>query len=467
MADHVVEHLHSWISEHEHEMLDVYRQLLQIPSIEGEAAPGAPFGIENRRALDMMLEHCHLSDMRTKDLDGYIGYGEFGSGDRLIAAFGHLDVVPVGPGWKHEPFGAEIDGEYVYARGAVDDKGPTVAAFFAARAVQAVVPDVAARIRVVFGCNEESGFKCIEHYVEHDEAPTFGFAPDAGWPLIHAEKGIANLIVTRPLPKGGLSLISIEGGQRPNIVIDSCKAVAEVSPSVRSEVESKLADSWDKNLTFRFDGSRLEIEAIGKAAHGSWPHGGDNAATRILRFLMEISPVEDKATYETLFEVPHIGGAGVGIAGADIPSRDLTCNLGIIQTKDGEIVFTLNVRYPVTWSGTHDVREKCEEFLSRLEGGYKLADFHDSNPLYFPLDHPLVSTICDVVKLETGDTTAPGVMGGGTYARAVPNTVAIGTGWMGDGDAHQTDERLAIKSLYKMARIYAHLFYRLVTAPTP
>jgi succinyl-diaminopimelate desuccinylase len=87
----------------------------------------------------------------------------------------------------------------------------------------------------------------------------------------------------------------------------------------------------------------------------------------------------------------------------------------------------------------------------------------DSPSLYFPKDHPLVRTIVDVYRAETGDMTEPGTMGGGTYARAVPNTISIGTGWLGDGDPHQTDERVAIDSLKKMSRIYASILYRLAT----
>jgi succinyl-diaminopimelate desuccinylase len=57
--------------------------------------------------------------------------------------------------------------------------------------------------------------------------------------------------------------------------------------------------------------------------------------------------------------------------------------------------------------------------------------------------------------------TEPFTMGGGTYARAVPNMVSIGTSWPGDGKAHETDERLKIEHLYKASRIYAHMLYRL------
>lgn len=463
MPDTTVAQLHAWLADHEAELLENYRTMLQFPSVETDPEPNAPFGQANRDALDFALKLSQETGMKTRDLDGFCGYGEYGSGDRMIGIFGHLDVVPVGPGWKHDPFSATIDDGYVYARGAVDDKGPTMAAFYAARAVQAVCPDLPARVRVVFGCDEESGFECIKRYVSEEPAPTYGFAPDAGWPLIHAEKGIANLIVTVPCFGKDMALLSLDGGQRPNIVIDEATAVVKVSAAARAYVEEKIADSWDKNLTLSWQGDELTIKAAGKAAHGSWPNGGDNAAIRALRFLMEASPLSDREFYEELFEMTHIAGSGLGIDGRDKDSGSLTCNLGILQTDGQSLTFTFNVRYPVTWNGKM-LEDSCNAKLAEYKIGAKLASMTDSKPLYFPLEHPLTKTICEVYTAETGDTTSkPGVMGGGTYARAVENTVAIGTGWIGDGEAHQTNERCAIESLYKMSRIYAHLIYKLAT----
>lgn len=451
----------AWLSTCETELLENLRGLLRIPSLEADALPNAPFGLECRRALDYCLELCKTKGMTTKDIEGYCGWAEFGQGEKMILIQGHVDVVPVAEaGWKHQPFGAEIDGGYLYSRGAVDDKGPTMAALYAALAIREVEPNLNCRIRIVFGCNEESGFKCIHRYMETEEVPTFGIAPDAGWPLIHGEKGISDFIVDYKLPSGPLSLLEISGGQRPNIVIDRCVAKLRVDASIKAGVAEKVSECWDRNLEFAWDGDILTITARGKAAHGAWPHGGDNAAIRLFRFLTEISPVEQQKEYGELLEIPHNGGNGIGIAGADEPSGELTCNLGIIETKDGNIRFTLNVRYPVTFDSAENKR-KCEAKLA----GYSnctLVSMSDSKPLYFPLEHPLVKAVCDAYVAETGDTTKPGTMGGGTYARAVPNSVAIGTGWPGDGPAHENDERLKVDHLHKMSRIYAHVLSNLV-----
>jgi succinyl-diaminopimelate desuccinylase len=463
MPDQVVERIQQWLRDHESELLEDTLRMLRIPSIETEARPNAPFGEANRGALDLALNLGQSWGMQTKDLEGHIGYAEFGAGERLIVSLGHLDVVPVGPGWKHEPFGAEIDEGYIYSRGSTDDKGPTMASFYAARAIKECVPDIGARIRLVFGCDEESGFECVKRYVKTEEPPTYGVAPDSGWPLYHAEKGIANLHVSLPLQESDFQLLEVSGGQRPNIVIDSCEARVKVADSVRKEVDDKLADSWDRNIEWSWFGSGvLSIKAIGKAAHGSTPFAGDSAAIRLFRFLLDLTPLSCERYYEELFQSGHISGVGLGIHGRDDVSRDLTCNLGVVSTEGGRLRLLFNVRYPTTWKGDR-LRELCEGHLAGLKSGWKLDEMSDSPSLYFPLDHPLVKTICEVVKEETGEDKPPGVMGGGTYARAIPNTVSIGTGWEGDGKAHETDERLKVEHLYKMSRIYAHILYRLAT----
>ncbi|MFI5387654.1 MAG: Sapep family Mn(2+)-dependent dipeptidase [Fimbriimonadales bacterium] len=465
MPDLMVAKLLDWLREHQQELLDDTLEMLRVPSIQSDSEPNAPYGKENRQALDLALQLAAKYGMTTKELEGHIGWAEIGHGDRLVMSLGHLDVVPVGPGWKHEPFGAEIEDGYIYSRGSCDDKGPTMASLYAVRAIRECFPNIPARIRQAFGCNEESGFGCVHRYMETEEAPTYGVAPDSGWPLYHAEKGIANLLITLPLNQGAeMELLDIKGGLRPNIVIDACEATVRIKDSARKEVDAKLADSWDKNVSFQWSGDFLKVHAMGKACHGAFPYGGDNAAARALRFLNEISPTGCQKYFQELFLTTHISGPGIGIHGNDDVSHDLTNNLGIIETADGHVAMTYNVRYPTTWKGDR-LKAMCETYLAKLESGFKLKSMTDSPSLYFPLDHPLVKTVCDVYHEETGETREPGVMGGGTYARAIPNTVSIGTGWEGDGNAHENDERLKIENLFKMSRIYAHILYRLAVMP--
>ncbi|HWP31283.1 MAG TPA: Sapep family Mn(2+)-dependent dipeptidase [Fimbriimonadales bacterium] len=449
-----------WLEQHEKELIEDTRAILRIPSVEGEASPNAPFGKDVRRALDFVLELGNKWGMRTRDVEGYAGHAEWGEEKPVVMGIGHLDVVPVGSGWKHEPFGAEIDGGYIYARGAADDKGPTMAAFYALRALKETNAHVPARLRMVFGCDEESGFLCVKRYFEVEEPPTLGFAPDADWPLIHAEKGIVNITLEIPKPKGSLSLISLSGGSRPNVVPDYAEMELELSRELMKEALEKISDYWDKNVSVKVEGSRVIAKAVGKAAHGSMPFSGDSALTRLLRFALELAPPEQQKEYSNLLYLTHPSGVGLGIHGRDAVSEDLTTNIGIVTNEGDRLRIVANVRYPVTWSG-EQLKEKCERFLHENFPEAKIVAFDDNPPLYFPLEKEPVKTICDVVRLETGEDKAPGVMGGGTYARAVPNTVSVGAGWEGDGPAHEHDERIKIEHLLKMAKIYCHIFYAL------
>jgi succinyl-diaminopimelate desuccinylase len=457
-----VESLHAWLKDHEQELLETTQTVLRINTIESPAEPNAPYGAGNREALDYMLSLAESHGMTTTDLEGHLGYADFGSGERLVMTLGHLDVVPVGPGWKHEPFGAEIDNGYIYARGATDDKGPTIASYFALRAIKECFPGLGVRFRAAFGCDEESGFGCVERYVQTEEAPTFGVAPDSGWPCYHGEKGIGDLLVSVKTPGAPFELTSFDGGQRPNIVIDSCRATVVVGAEARAHVESKLADNWDRNITFSWSGDTLVLEAIGKAAHGSTPFYGDNAATRVARLLLAICPLSHQQFFDDFLEAFHPSGVGLGIHGRDDATGDLTSNVGVVSFSEGAVHLLANVRYPATWKGS-ELLALAEAKMKKLGPAWSVQVERDSPSLYFPIDHPMVRTIVDVYREQTGDMKEPQTMGGGTYARAVPNTISIGTGWLGDGEAHQTDERLAVESLYKMSRIYAAILYRLAT----
>lgn len=452
-----------WLAAHEQEMLEDLRSVLRIPSIESDPEPNAPFGKACREALDFVLDLGHKWGMTTKDVEGYAGHAEFGDAEPMVMSLGHLDVVPVGTGWKHEPFGAEIDGEYLYARGTSDDKGPTMAAFYAARALKETAANLPARIRLVFGCDEESGFKCVERYFQTEEHPTYGIAPDSGWPLYHAEKGIANFIVSAPCPVGEITVISITGGSRPNIVIDSAKAEVKVAATATSRVAELIEEYWDKNVTASFVGDTLSISASGKSAHGSTPFMGDNAVTRILRLLLALVGPEQQRVYTNLLMVTHPSGAGLGIHGEDEVSKDLTSNLGIIETNQGRLEMTINVRYPVTWKGDK-VESAARAFVEDKIPGATIRDFDDSPSLYFPLNAEPVTSLMEAYEAEVGDGRQPGVMGGGTYARAVPNSVSVGTGWEGDGPAHEPDERIKVAHVLRMAQIYTHMLYKLAHA---
>ncbi|MER3495999.1 MAG: hypothetical protein C4320_03835 [Armatimonadota bacterium] len=235
-------------------------------------------------------------------------------------------------------------------------------------------------------------------------------------------------------------------------------ATVRVAASDQARVRDALARYFDRNISTEWAGDDLLIKAIGKAAHGSTPFAGDSAVTRIFRLVLAISSVGHEEFYEALLNLANPSGEGLGIHGLDSVTGLLSSNLGIADGNNGSLTFLLNIRYNIDTSGDA-LLERARAKVAKIGGEVELVG--DSAPLYFPTDHPLVRTIVEVYSQETGEAKEPGSMGGGTYARALKNAVAIGTGWMGDGPAHQADERIAVASLVKAAKIYAILLYRL------
>ena len=145
------------VEELRDEFLNSLVEILKINSVEGKKLPGMPFGEGPNEALEKALEICDDLGFNTVNLDGYVGYAEYGSGEDYVAVLGHLDVVPEGEGWMYPPYGAEIHDGKLYARGVMDDKGPIFAALYGLKAIKDLGLPLSKRVRVIFGTNEESG----------------------------------------------------------------------------------------------------------------------------------------------------------------------------------------------------------------------------------------------------------------------------------------------------------------------
>ena len=89
------------------EFLTAGRDLIRIPSVEGEPVEGKPFGEGVARALDFTLDVARSLGFRVVNNGYYYGYAEIGEGE-LFGILGHLDTVPFGEGWDYPPTSAEI-----------------------------------------------------------------------------------------------------------------------------------------------------------------------------------------------------------------------------------------------------------------------------------------------------------------------------------------------------------------------
>ena len=464
--------LSAWVEMHRAEIIETTQAFLRIPSVGGTAAPGAPFGVETRQALDFALSLAESHGLTTKNLDGYAAHAEFSAPSvaataPIVGALAHVDVVPPGTGWSHPPFGAEIEGGKIYARGVLDDKGPAMAALWAILALKACAAPLTRRVRLILGANEESGFECVKHYFAHEEMPVTGFTPDAMFPLVHAEKGIANAVLTHSaLPEGErIHLVSLSGGQRPNMVPDTAVAILK-SPTPWAAIVARLNAVVGVHTEEINGGEHLKIVAQGVSAHGSTPDAGVNAVGVLCDALLLLDHHEDQVAVVQQMHTwaENTTGAALGIAGQDEVTGPLTCNLGVAELGDGQVSLTFNIRYPVTWN-SEDLRKRLVTGIA--SSGWTLTSLTDQPPLYVPLDDPLVTTLLEVYRTETGDQTAPMTMGGGTYARAMANGIAFGPEFRDrdplDGGPHEKDECWPVEHLIRATKIYAKALARLAS----
>ena len=97
--------------------------IVKIPSVKGKATNGFPFGENVAKALNKALEISEKLGFKTKNLDNYIGYADYGDGDDYICIIGHIDVVQEEDGWTYPPYSGNIENGNIYARGVLDNKG--------------------------------------------------------------------------------------------------------------------------------------------------------------------------------------------------------------------------------------------------------------------------------------------------------------------------------------------------------
>ena len=183
------------IENSKEEMLHNISELIKIPSVSTETTnPKIPFGENCSKALNYILKLGESLGFRTKNIDEYCGYIEFGEGNELVGIIGHLDVVPAleEDGWTTPPFAPCIRDGKLFGRGSIDDKGPVISSLYAMKAIKDSTK-VSKRVRLIVGLNEEKSWKCINYYKQHEEWPTIGFSPDADFPAIYAEKGIMSV----------------------------------------------------------------------------------------------------------------------------------------------------------------------------------------------------------------------------------------------------------------------------------
>ena len=433
------------------EMIDTLQKWIRVPSVKGEAAPGAPFGKEVRSMLDMALADCEQMGFKTQNFDGYIAHADLGEGsdEDALAILAHLDVVPEGDGWKYPPYGAVIENGRMYGRGTSDDKGPAVAALYAMKAVKDAGIPLRHKVRLILGCDEESGWEDIAHYNKVATMPRMGFSPDASYPIINIEKGICRLELHGVLSNEGLQVIAFNNGERPNVIPGRASALVAGDAATVAQAEA-AAKKLDIPAEVQLTDKGVSITVTGISGHAAYPETARNANGEMLLLLRELGVQGDLCLLADKIGLDY-KGEGLEISVSDGISGYLTCNLGIIRAGEGGVYATLDIRYPVMTNPDMIIKN-----VSASLTGMRVDAMEVKEPHHVPAGSELVQKLLDAYHEVTGYERKCLYTGGGTYARSLQEGVAFGASFPQDEDlAHQANEYADIEGLYKNIKIFA------------
>jgi len=451
------EQMNKAIAAMEGDMIQTLQKWIRIPSVKDEPAPGAPFGVETRRALDVALEDAANMGFQVKNYEGYAGDVSLGEGsdEEALGILCHLDVVPAGDGWQMDPFAAQIVGDRMYGRGTSDDKGPAVAALYAMKAVKDAGIPLKRKVKLILGCDEESGWEDMAYYTEHAVMPLQGFSPDASFPVINTEKGLYHLDLNAANPCEGLEIIAFDAGERPNVIPGAAKATLK-GDAAMAEAAVHYGKAMGFDISAECKDGVVEITSIGAAGHASMPEAGKNAIGQMLLVLRELGA---QGVVKTLADKVGMeyDGKSLGVKVADETSGPLTCNMGIIRLNNERLYATLDIRYPLL----ADPQQLLKAIQASLPGVTVTVDTLKA-PHHVPESSILVQGLLDAYHEETGRPKQAIAIGGGTYSRCLKEGVAFGSSFPEDEElAHQAGEYLSISGLMANVRIFANAIVRL------
>ena len=449
------------IEKNKNNIIETLCELIKIPSVSNENSnTDFPFGEECSNALKYALNLGKSMGFKTKNVDNYCGYIEFGEGKELVGIIGHLDVVPAleDDGWSSPPFLPSIREGKIFGRGAIDDKGPVVASLYAMKAIKDNVK-VSKRVRLILGLNEEKSWKCIEYYKNHEEHPSIGFSPDANFPGIFAEKGIMSIELNNNFSIKNFSILDINCNDNAiNVVPKYCSITLK---SNLPNISHKYSNSENIKI-HNINSNTIKIESFGIASHAAHPELGKNAITNLVKYLLDNFEF-DSNYLNRLYEL--------GVFSLESPefmsntkiqdeSGILTSNVAVLDYIDNKLIIKINLRVPVH-TNCEDIKLKYD-LLKNEFNTLEVKTIRIQEPLYIEKNNYLVKTLVDIFNKKTGLNEEPIAIGGGTYARAFKNFISYGAMMPGSIDmCHQVDEFIKIDNLILASKIYADAIYEL------
>lgn len=448
------------------QMIQTIQNAVRIKTVLDKPVLGGPFGQGNKDCLEYVLSVAKDMGFRTVNLDGYCGYAEIGEGDELVGIVGHLDVVPEGDGWKYPAYSGALEEGAIWGRGTLDDKGPAIISLYAIKALADDGFNFTKRVRVIFGCNEETGSKCMEHYLKVDEPISYGVSPDSEFPVIFAEKTINSFEIKGTSSDGeGAKLVRLDGGIVINAVPDVCKFTINANGQNAADIVAKICDKLSQNNVaseHEINGDVIDFIVHGKAAHGSVPQLGVNAISFAIDALNGIVNNDFVRIYNKHIST-CVHGEKLGCFAEDEYGK-IAVNVGLCRFENNEFSIKVNCRLPFSID-TNTMFNRIKTTLNH-EICAKFVPMSESVGFKIDPESDMIKVLYNAYREVTGDAESkPICTPGGTYAREFKNCVAFGPEMKGYGEMiiHQPNERLSLKAMEAIFEIYVKAYADLIS----
>lgn len=443
------------------QMISDLKELVKIESVrdDSSAKVNAPFGENIAKCLDKALEIGKRDGFEIENVDGYAGIIQYGNKEESVGILGHLDIVPIGDDWTFNPLECQIKDGYIMGRGTCDDKGPTIAAYYAMKIIKDKGYKLKHNIQMLLGTDEENLSEGILYYKKHRKAPIMGIVPDASFPCIYAEKGILDM---RCFGEINSCIKYMKAGVAYNVVIGKADVIVDAPLDKEYFDKFLIANNIGGKCFKDENGTHYHID--GKPFHASKPHMGINAAIKMFQFIGSCYNDEFSIKIANLLKDPFGASLNVDYDGAYM--GPLTFNLGKVEIDNNHVDLALDYRYPNEVVGQvlfENTEKKIKEVLNLNS---ELVD--DSKWLLNNPDSELIKTCMKHYREFSGDTYTPPLrIGGGTYARTFDNFAAFGPvfpnrkyeDWV--GKEHEADEGFEIETMLLACAIYANVLYDL------
>ena len=272
-------------------MIELLQNLIQIKSISPKDNGCFDLIEKELQSLNFKLERINYQNIENL-------YATIGTSGKLFCFLGHTDVVPSGPEdkWKHPPFSATIDGDFLYGRGTADMKAPVAAFIESVKEFLNSEEKLNFRLAILLTSNEEGtskdGFidKMIDKMIQDNEIIDFCLV---GEPT-SSEKVADCIRVGRRGSLGGH--LKIYGKQGHIAYPEKVVNPILLSGDLISELNKKIWDSGN----ISFDPTSFQISNInaGTGAHNVVP--GELELTFNFRFSPESSEKSLKSDFESI-----------------------------------------------------------------------------------------------------------------------------------------------------------------------